>query len=61
MTGANADGTSNKGTMRKKAREERKKARKDKRAREQDSNTDETPVHSPPTGLQRATSRFVLP
>ena len=53
-TGANADNTSDKGNM-------RKKARRDKRAREQEANTDETPVHSPPTGLRRATSRFVLP
>ena len=47
--------------MRKKARTERKKARTDKRAREQGANTDETPLHSPPTGIQRATSRFALP
>ena len=60
-TGANANDTSNKGTMRKKARKERKKARRDKRAREQEAKTDETPVHSPPTGLLRATSRFALP
>ena len=60
-TGANADDTSDKGTTRKKARKERKKARKDKRAREQDVDTDETPVHSPPSALQRATSRFGLP
>ena len=39
-TGANADDTSDKGTMRKKARKERKKARKDKREKEQDANTD---------------------
>ena len=50
-TGANADNTSDKGSMRKKARKERNKARKDKRAREQDENTDETPVHSFPSGL----------
>ena len=60
-TGANADDTSDKGTMRKKARKDRKKARKDKRAKEQDANTDETPLHSPLSGLQRATSRFALP
>ena len=60
-TGSNADDTSDKETMRKKARKGRKKARKDKRAREQDANTNETPVHSPPSGLQRATYRFVLP
>ena len=60
-TGANADGTSDKGTMMKKARNERKKARRDKRAREQDADTDENPLHSPPTGLRRATSRFALP
>ena len=60
-TGANADDTSNKGTMRKKARKERKKASRDKRAREKGANTDETPVHSPSSGLQRETSRFALP
>ena len=60
-TGANADNTSDKWTMRKKARKERKQARRDKRAREQDANTDETPVHSPLSGLRRATSRFALP
>ena len=60
-TGANANDTSNKGTMRKKASKERRKARRDKRAREQDANTDETLVHSPPSGIQRATSRFALP
>ena len=58
-TGANSDDTSDKETMRKKARKGRKKDRKDKREREQDANTDETPVHSPPSGLRRATSRFV--
>ena len=47
--------------MSKKARKGRKKAREDKRAREQDANTDETQVHSPPSGLRRATSRFALP
>ena len=60
-TGANADNKIDKNTMRKKARKERKKARKDKKAREQDANTDETPVHSPPSVLQRATSRFAVP
>ena len=60
-TGANADDTNGKGTTRKKARKERKKARRDKRSREQDANTDETPVHSPTSGLRRATSRFALP
>ena len=60
-TGANADNTSDKKTMRKKARKEMKKASKDKRAREQDANTDEIPVHSPQSGLRRVTSRFTLP
>ena len=60
-TGANADDTSDKGTMMKKAGKESKKASKDKRSREQDANTDETPVHSLLSGLQRVTSRFVLP
>ena len=60
-TGANADNTSDKEIMRKKPRKGRKKVRKDKREREQDANTDETPVHSPPSGLRRATSRFALP
>ena len=60
-TDANDDNTSDKGIMRKKARKERKKARRDKRERDQEANTDETPVQSPPTGLQRATYRFALP
>ena len=50
-TGANDDDTSDKETMRKKARKGRNKARKDNRAREQDANMDETPVHSPPSKL----------
>ena len=47
-TGANADDTSNKGTMRKKARKERNKARRDKRAREQDKNTHIKPQYIHP-------------
>ena len=59
-TGTNANDTSDKWTMRKKERKGGKKARKDKRAREQDANTDEIPVHSPLSGLRRATSRFAI-
>ena len=58
--GANADDTSNKETMRKKARKGRKKARKDKRAREQDANTDEIPVHSPPVWTTKGDVSFCV-
>ena len=37
-----------------------KKASMEKNAREHDENTDEIPLHSPPSGLRRATSWFAL-